>query len=92
MSYPIIFETKICKLDNGDIIHFSLKGCNNDTEGRSRDDFHAKLYTADEWEREISKWESIESKEGLAKLAQLVKAQGGDDSYIYHPEKFEKQS
>ena len=65
MSYSIIFETKICKLDNGDIIHFSLKGCNNDTEGRSRDDFHAKLYTADEWEREISKWESIESKEGF---------------------------
>lgn len=32
----------------------------------------------------------IESKEGLDKLAQLVKAQGGDDSYIYHPEKFEK--
>ena len=32
----------------------------------------------------------IESKEGLVKLAQLVKAQGGDESYIYHPEKFER--
>ena len=38
MSYSIIFETKICKLDNGDIIHFSRQGCNNDTEGRTRDD------------------------------------------------------
>ena len=32
----------------------------------------------------------IDSKEGLVKLAQLVKAQGGDESYIYHPEKFER--
>ena len=32
----------------------------------------------------------IESKEALDKLAQLVKAQKGDESYIYHPEKFEK--
>lgn len=32
----------------------------------------------------------IKSKEALSKLAELVKAQGGDESYIYHPEKFEK--
>ena len=24
MSYSIVFETKICKLDNGDIIHLIL--------------------------------------------------------------------
>jgi hypothetical protein len=59
MSYTIIRETKICKLDNGDVIHFSLQGCNNDTEGRERDDFHGKYYTADEWEAEVNKWESI---------------------------------
>ena len=32
----------------------------------------------------------IENKEGLHTLAKLVHAQGGDDSYIYHPEKFRK--
>ena len=32
----------------------------------------------------------IESKEALNKLAQMVKAQGGDESYIYDPSKFEK--
>lgn len=32
----------------------------------------------------------IQNKEGLNYLAKLVKAQGGDDSYIYHPEKFSK--
>ena len=65
MSYSIVFETKICKLDNGDIIHFSRQGCNNDTEGRTRDDFRGKLYTSDEWEKEIIKWESMESDEGF---------------------------
>ncbi len=34
--------------------------------------------------------QKIESKEALDKLAALVEAQGGDKSYIYHPEKFEK--
>jgi len=65
MSYPIIFETKICMLENGDIIHFSLQGCNNDDEGRERDDFTAKLYTKDEWEKEIQKWESQKSSDGF---------------------------
>ena len=44
--------------------------------------------TMEEGEKLIAS--KIESKEGLDKLAQLVKAQGGDESYIYHPEKFEK--
>lgn len=30
----------------------------------------------------------IDNKEGLKTLAKLVEAQGGDASYIYHPEKF----
>mgnify|MGYP001043801124 FL=1 len=34
--------------------------------------------------------EKIASGAGLDKLAQLVKAQGGDESYVYHPEKFPK--
>lgn len=32
----------------------------------------------------------IKSKEALDKLAALVKAQGGDESYIYNPSKFKK--
>lgn len=59
MGYTIIFETKICKLDNGDIIHFSLDGCNNDDCGRRRNEFTAKYYTAEEWENEIRSWENI---------------------------------
>lgn len=34
--------------------------------------------------------QQIENKEGLKTLAKLVEAQGGDASYIYHPEKFTK--
>ena len=33
--------------------------------------------------------EKINTKAGLDKLAQMVEAQGGDKSYIYHPEKFD---
>ncbi|MDE7264412.1 MAG: pyrimidine-nucleoside phosphorylase [Anaeroplasmataceae bacterium] len=32
----------------------------------------------------------IQNKEGLKTLAKLVEAQGGDASYIYHPEQFRK--
>ncbi|MDE6660545.1 MAG: pyrimidine-nucleoside phosphorylase [Anaeroplasmataceae bacterium] len=32
----------------------------------------------------------IDNKEGLNTLAKLVKAQGGDSDYIYHPERFKK--
>jgi hypothetical protein len=58
MGYSIIFETKICKLENGDIIHFSLQGCNNDTHGRDRGEFIGRYYTPKEWENNISKWEN----------------------------------
>ncbi len=34
--------------------------------------------------------DAIESGAGLEKLAKMVKAQGGDETYIYHPEKFEQ--
>ncbi|PKK86794.1 MAG: pyrimidine-nucleoside phosphorylase [Tenericutes bacterium HGW-Tenericutes-8] len=34
--------------------------------------------------------EKIQNGEAFNKLVELVKAQGGDTSYIYHPEKFEK--
>lgn len=58
MSYSIIFETKICKLSNGDIIHFSLSGCNNDNCGRDRGQFVGSYYTPEAWEDNISKWEN----------------------------------
>lgn len=34
--------------------------------------------------------DAIDYGKGIDKLAAMVKAQGGDESYIYHPEKFEK--
>lgn len=36
--------------------------------------------------------EVIQNGKALEKLAQFVEAQGGDASYVYHPEKFEKTS
>lgn len=45
MSYSIIFETKFVKLPDGRFLHLSLQGCNNDNAGRTRDDFHGKIYT-----------------------------------------------
>ena len=47
MSYSIIFETKIVKLSDGRLLHLDLSGCNNDTSGRSRDDWNGKIYTRD---------------------------------------------
>ena len=47
MSYSIIFETKIVKLSDGRLLHLDLSGCNNDTSGRSRDDWNGKIYTED---------------------------------------------
>lgn len=32
--------------------------------------------------------DAIDTGKGIEKLAEMVKAQGGDESYIYHPEKF----
>ena len=60
MSYTIIRETKICKLENGDIIHFELSECNNDTEGRSRGDFKGKYYKAADWAAYIDRIENTE--------------------------------
>lgn len=36
--------------------------------------------------------EAISSGKALDKLAQLIESQGGDSSYVYHPEKFESTS
>ena len=37
-------------------------------------------------------YDAIKTGKGIEKLAEMVKAQGGDESYIYHPEKFEEAS
>ena len=49
MSYSIIFQTKIVKLDDGRVIHFDRSGCNNDDVGRTKGEFTAKIYTLDEF-------------------------------------------
>lgn len=49
MSYSIIFETKIVKLSDGRLLHLDLSGCNNDNQGRSRDDWNGKIYTEDDF-------------------------------------------
>lgn len=58
MSYTIIFQTKIIKLDDGRIIHLSRQGCNNDTEGRQLTVFDGKLYTIQEFEEKIKEYET----------------------------------
>lgn len=68
MSYSIVFETRIVRLDDGSIIHFDLSGCNNDNSGRNRGDFTGKLYTAEEWEQEIRRWESAEGAADSLKI------------------------
>ena len=48
MSYSIVFETKILKLPDGKIIHFSRNGCNNDDCGRKKDEFTANVYNSEQ--------------------------------------------
>ncbi len=61
MGYPIIFKTRICRLSDGNIIHFTLQGCNNDDAGRHDSDWRGTYFTAQDWENWIRKWESTES-------------------------------
>lgn len=49
MGYSIIFETKVVKLKDGRLLHLSLSGCNNDTEGRSRDEFVGTIYSKEDF-------------------------------------------
>lgn len=65
MSYSIIFKTKIVTLSDGRIMHLSLRGCNNDTEGRHNNDWRATVYTRDDFIKyaESFKKDSISSKE-----------------------------
>ncbi len=49
MSYSIVFETKVVRLPDGRVIHFDRSGCNNDNEGRQKDDFRAEIYTEEKF-------------------------------------------
>lgn len=49
MGYSIVFKTKIVCLSDGRILHLSLSGCNNDTEGRKADDWTGKIYTKEDF-------------------------------------------
>ena len=65
MGYSIIFQTKIVKLSDGRLLHLDLSGCNNDDEGRRRDDWNGKIYTREEFikKAESFKEDSKPSKE-----------------------------
>ena len=57
MSYTIIRQTKIVKLNDGRLIHFDRSGCNNDTAGREKNIFQATLYESeDEFYRKATEY------------------------------------
>ena len=63
MGYSIIFETKVILLKNGDVLHLSLSGCNNDEEGRDRNQFVGTRYTKEDWLNFIEKYEKMPKME-----------------------------
>ena len=58
MSYCIIFQTKMVKLPDGRILHLTRQGCNNDNQGRKRDDFAGTIRSEEETESFIRKYET----------------------------------
>ena len=48
MSYSIVFQTKIVKLNDGRIVHFERSGCNNDDEGRQPNVYTAVLHESED--------------------------------------------
>lgn len=51
MSYPIVFQTKVVKINDNEIIHFNRIGCNNDDEGRVANVYEAKIRTIEDFKR-----------------------------------------
>lgn len=51
MSYPIVFQTKVVKINDNEIIHFNKIGCNNDTAGRVANVYEAKIRTIEDFKR-----------------------------------------
>lgn len=58
MSYPIVFQTKVVKINDNEIIHFNRIGCNNDTAGRVANMYEAKIRTIEDFKR-MGKWKEI---------------------------------
>ena len=56
MSYPIIFQTKVVKINDNEIIHFNRTGCNNDDEGRVANVYEAKIRTIEDFKRMAEKF------------------------------------
>lgn len=51
MSYPIVFQTKVVKINDNEIIHFNRVGCNNDDGGRVANVYEAKIRTIEDFKR-----------------------------------------
>ncbi len=62
MSYSIIYQTKIVRLEDGRLLHLSRQGCNNDTAGREKGVFEGTVFTPETFEDFIKGYE--ESGEG----------------------------
>jgi hypothetical protein len=63
MGYSIIFETKIIKLSEGWILHLDRNGCNNDTEGRNKNEFTGTLYKYEGFKSYLDKFLQMERPE-----------------------------
>ena len=48
MGYKIIFQDKYIDLGDGQYVYLERSGCNNDTEGRTKDIYEASLLTESE--------------------------------------------
>lgn len=51
MSYPIVFQTKIVKINDNEIIQFNRIGCNNDTANRVANIYEARIRTIEDFKR-----------------------------------------
>ena len=56
MSYDIIFQTKLVDLGDGRIIHFSRRGCNNDNEGRKKNEFRGFIHDREFFVEDAENW------------------------------------
>ena len=66
MSYSIIFKTKVVTLSDGRLLLLQRSGCNNDDVGREKDIFNiVRLYTEEEFDKEVEKFKKSESGESF---------------------------
>ena len=104
-SDPMVQKNVIVKLDENDVLtDYAFDGYsyimrhrvgfwNQAERALTQEELYSSINYDDEeiltkYKEALAK-EKIDNGEALEKLCQMVKAQGGDDSYIRHPEKFE---